>query len=246
MYNLSCTTESAPAMSSAKSPSSSSAVSAASAYLASPEIPISLASTILLTSSSLTPAPLASSSTAIPRGSGTSADEPADSLPSLTTGDYSTPTFPSKPGASVTSVKTLSTMTIKPVIYTSVSEMTTSMTTPAMVVTSIVGILPSIGTQASVTANNVAVSPAENPGGHCSSSLSGEFQYPHLIISVDKSAPDTAQGNSYNAYFAPEISSIFNFDIPPSYKGLACSLVFLLPNRESLQTSNYTLTGSGG
>lgn len=97
-----------------------------------------------------------------------------------------------------------------------------------------------------MTISNVAVSPAEQPDGHCPSSLSGEFQYPHLIVPIDKSAPDTAQCNGYNAHFAPKISSIFNFDIPPSYKGLTCSLIFLFPTRESLQTSNYTLSGIGG
>ncbi|KAL8783799.1 MAG: hypothetical protein Q9195_009281 [Heterodermia aff. obscurata] len=107
----------------------------------------------------------------------------------------------------------------------------------------------SVKTLSTVTTNpvssNVAVSPAEQPNGHCPSSLSGEFQYPHLIISVEKSAPDTAQGNSYNAHFAPKISSIFNFDIIPSYNGLTCSLIFLFPTRESLRTSNCTLSGSG-
>ena len=55
-----------------------------------------------------------------------------------------------------------------------------------------------------------------------------------------------AQGNGFNAHVSPAISSVLNFDIPPSYKGLTCSLVFLFPARKSLQTSNYTLSGSGG
>ena len=97
-----------------------------------------------------------------------------------------------------------------------------------------------------MTTSNMAVSPVEQPGGHCPPSLSGEFQYPHLIVSVDKSAPNTAQGNGYNAHFAPNISSIFNFDIPFSYEGLTCSLIFLLPTPESPQRSSYTLSGSAG
>ena len=245
LYNLSCTTESAPAMSSATTPSFS-AISVASDHPASSEIAVSLASTIDLTSSSVAPAPLARSSKAIAGDSGTSAGKSAGSSPSLTTVDHSTSTSPSTPGASVTSVKTFRTMTTNPVIYTSVSEMTTSMTTSAINVISTVEILLSIGTQASVTTSHMAVSPREQPGGYCPSSLSGEFQYPHLIVSVDKSAPDTAQGNGYNAHLGPKISSIFNFDIPPSYEGLTYSLIFLLPTRESLQTSNYTLSGSGG
>ena len=49
-----------------------------------------------------------------------------------------------------------------------------------------------------------------------------------------------------NRAFRARISSIFNFDIPPSYKGLICSLIFLFPNRESLRTSNYTLSSIRG
>ena len=55
-----------------------------------------------------------------------------------------------------------------------------------------------------------------------------------------------AQGTVYSAHLSPAISSLFNFDIPPAYRGLTCSLVFHFPTRESLQTSNYTVSGSGG
>jgi hypothetical protein len=43
----------------------------------------------------------------------------------------------------------------------------------------------------------------------------------------------------------PDISSIFNFDIPESYEGQECSLVFLFPEQSQLQTSSFSLSGSG-
>lgn len=67
-----------------------------------------------------------------------------------------------------------------------------------------------------------------------------------MIVLVDKNQPDTALNTGFNGIVSPTVSSIFNFDIPPSYGGRTCSLVFLFPTRESLQTSNYTLSGSGG
>jgi len=42
-----------------------------------------------------------------------------------------------------------------------------------------------------------------------------------------------------------DISSIFNFDIPPSYSGMTCTLEFLFPKQSQLQTSSYTFSGSG-
>jgi hypothetical protein len=43
----------------------------------------------------------------------------------------------------------------------------------------------------------------------------------------------------------PDISSIFNFDIPASYNGEKCTLVFFFPKQSQLQTSSYTFSGSG-
>jgi hypothetical protein len=41
------------------------------------------------------------------------------------------------------------------------------------------------------------------------------------------------------------VSSIFNFDIPPSDSGKTCSLVFLFPQQADLQTSSFTFSGDG-
>ena len=80
----------------------------------------------------------------------------------------------------------------------------------------------------------------------CPASLSGTYEYPHLIVPVDKSNPDQAGGTSYNGTISSTISSIFNFDFPPTDAGKTCSLVFLLPEQSQLTTSAFSLSGSGG
>jgi len=79
----------------------------------------------------------------------------------------------------------------------------------------------------------------------CPTTLTGEWQYPHLIVPVNSSAPEKAYGTSYFGEITPDVSSIFNFDIPSSYSGMDCSLIFLFPEQSQLQTSSYTFSGSG-
>ena len=132
------------------------------------------------------------------------------------------------------------------VTYTSGSETKISLTTSAVVFTSAVGNTLSTMVQAPTATSEGDVAATNHPADSCSPSLSDTYQYPHLIVSVDKDSPNTPQGNSYNAHLSTTISSIFNFDIPPSYKGLTCSLVFLFPTQDALRTSNYTVSGNGG
>lgn len=80
----------------------------------------------------------------------------------------------------------------------------------------------------------------------CPTTLTTPFEYPHLIVPVDASQPNRAFGTSYNGRFSPAISTLFNFDIPAAYAGRTCSLVFLLPSREQLVSSSFTLSGAGG
>ena len=80
----------------------------------------------------------------------------------------------------------------------------------------------------------------------CPASLSGTYEYPHLIVPIDKSNPDQAGGTSYNGTISSTISSIFNFDFPQTSAGKTCSLVFLLPEQSQLTTSAFSLSGSGG
>jgi hypothetical protein len=73
-------------------------------------------------------------------------------------------------------------------------------------------------------------SPQPPPLARCPTNLNGIFQSPHLIIPIDSSNPNRGPGTSYFGEVTPTISSIFNFDIPASDTGKACSLVFLFPN----------------
>lgn len=79
----------------------------------------------------------------------------------------------------------------------------------------------------------------------CPADLNGNYQYPHLIVPVDSSNPDHAYGTQYNGKVNSHTCTIFNFDIPASYAGHTCSAIFLLPNKKDLQTSSYTISGSG-
>ncbi|KND91246.1 hypothetical protein TOPH_04183 [Tolypocladium ophioglossoides CBS 100239] len=69
--------------------------------------------------------------------------------------------------------------------------------------------------------------------------------FPHLIVPVDKSHPDTAFGTSLFSEVSSTIASIFNFDIPPGDAGKTCSLVFLFPKQQDLKTSSYNFSGDG-
>lgn len=79
----------------------------------------------------------------------------------------------------------------------------------------------------------------------CPTDLSGNYEYPHLIVPIDSSKPNTAEGTSYFGTVSDTVSSIFNFDIPYSDQGKTCSLVFLFPKQSDLQTSSYTFSGDG-
>lgn len=82
--------------------------------------------------------------------------------------------------------------------------------------------------------------------GACPASLSGTYEYPHLIVPVDKDQPTKAGGTSFNGTISSTVSSIFNFDIPASDAGKTCTVVFLLPTQDKLTTSAFSLGGSGG
>jgi hypothetical protein len=97
------------------------------------------------------------------------------------------------------------------------------------------------------TAKPVVSAPA-TPAAHgsaCSTSLTGAYQTPHLIVPISSEHPDWAYGTSYNGQINSTTSTIFNFDMPQEYKGKQCSLVFLFPNKKDLETSSYEFGGSG-
>lgn len=74
----------------------------------------------------------------------------------------------------------------------------------------------------------------------CPAELTGSWQFPHLIVPVNSAEPDKAYGTQFNGTASGTISTIFNFDIPASYAGKECSIEFLFPTQDQLETSAYT------
>ena len=110
--------------------------------------------------------------------------------------------------------------------------------------------LSSAASDPSATITSTSILPSATATGtatgtSCPADLAGTYEFPYLIIPVDSTTPKTAKGTSYNGIVSPTVSSIFNFDIPASYAGKACSLVFLFPTQGKLVTSSYDLSGTG-
>lgn len=235
MYDLSCA-DSSSASSSSTGSSTASSVSLSSRTTGGSSQP----------AGGQTSSTLSGSPTVAPSG-GSDTTAPSTGSPSVSAA-------PPNTIASVNTVMTYTTRATSPVTYVSGSETKTSITTSIVAVTSTHGSTlatvttsPTGSGQGSGSGSGSSPAPSSSSSaGSCPASLSGDFQFPHLIVPVDKSQPDTATNTGYNGHFSPTISSIFNFDIPPSYQGRTCTLVFLFPNRESLQTSNYTVSGTGG
>ncbi|KAG5924690.1 hypothetical protein E4U61_007365 [Claviceps capensis] len=72
----------------------------------------------------------------------------------------------------------------------------------------------------------------------CPANLDGAYEFPHLIIPVDKSNPDKAYGTSFFGEVTPSRSSISNFDIPVSDRNKTYTLILLFPNQSQLETSS--------
>ena len=129
----------------------------------------------------------------------------------------------------------------------------TTMSTKIVVVTSCPGgceksaaPVPANAQPTTLVTKTFALPAASAGASGCPASLSGQYEYPHLIVPVSKDKPNTAQGTSYNGTISPSTSSIFNFDIPASDSGKTCTLVFLLPTQNKLTTSAFSLSGTGG
>ena len=103
-----------------------------------------------------------------------------------------------------------------------------------------------LATVASQTAPHLPSTPVAAAG--CPSILAqNNYQFPHLIIPVSKNSPDKAFGAStYIPEISPSTSDVYNFDIPQDYAGKTCSLVFMLPMKFQMTTSDFNLTGTGG
>ncbi|KAI9682072.1 MAG: hypothetical protein M1817_000126 [Caeruleum heppii] len=82
----------------------------------------------------------------------------------------------------------------------------------------------------------------------CPTDLSGPFEFPHLIIPLNSSEgwdSNKPVGNTLFPEITPTVSTIFNFDLPPTTAGHICSVVFLFPLQHELQTSSYDFHGNG-
>ncbi|KAL8931129.1 MAG: hypothetical protein Q9208_000233 [Pyrenodesmia sp. 3 TL-2023] len=224
LYDLSCPDSSSSSSSSGSSTSTSAGVSSGATGASSAP-----------SQSETTPATSGSSDREASGGSGPTT--PPAKSPSVT------PVIPNT-GASVKTIMTYTTITTCPVTYTEGTETKTSTTSSVVTVTSTHG--NTLATVTTAPTSGGQGSAPSTPAGSCPASLDGDFEFPHLIVPVDKNQPDTALNTGFNGIASSTVSSIFNFDIRPSYAGRTCSLVFLFPTRESLQTSNYTLSGSGG
>ncbi|THX18650.1 hypothetical protein D6D17_02004 [Aureobasidium pullulans] len=133
-----------------------------------------------------------------------------------------------------------------PVTESVTEQVTTSVAKPTTVEQ------PTTVSQAPVTETKVSSvqQPSATPSGtgNCPRDLPNMDSYlkPRLIIPVDSNNPDTAYGTQYNAYIGNGNSTIFDFDIPQSYKGKQCELVFTFPTQSQLETSFVSESGNGG
>lgn len=96
------------------------------------------------------------------------------------------------------------------------------------------------------SAPSSAVPATSTTASACQTSLEGAYQTPHLITWTSKSYPDTSYGSQYNATVNEDCSTIMNFDIPSDYAGKTCSVIFLFPKQEDLETSAWTWNQEGG
>ncbi|KEQ75644.1 hypothetical protein M436DRAFT_41835 [Aureobasidium namibiae CBS 147.97] len=105
---------------------------------------------------------------------------------------------------------------------------------------------------APVTETKVSSSqqPSATPSGtgNCPRDLPGMDSYlkPRLIVPVNSNQPDTAYGTQYNAYVGNGNSTIFSFDVPQSYEGKQCEVIFTFPTQSQLETSFVSESGNGG
>jgi hypothetical protein len=102
---------------------------------------------------------------------------------------------------------------------------------------------PSSSVHANSTSTTATATSTSATG--CPTDLSGEFQFPHLIVRIDSAKPDTPHGTGLNGTVNSTVATTFNFDIPQSFSGKTCNLVFLFPRKEELQTTSFSFSGDG-
>ncbi|KAI5251796.1 hypothetical protein E4T42_03925 [Aureobasidium subglaciale] len=143
-----------------------------------------------------------------------------------------------------TTIEQSTTVQQPPVTQTKVTSVTEQVTTSVAQPTTV------SQPPATVPKASSSQQPSTTPSGtgNCPRNLPGMDSYlkPRLIIPVDSNSPSTAYGTQYNAYIGNGNSTIFTFDIPQSYSGKQCELVFTLPTQSQLETSFVSESGHGG
>ena len=69
-----------------------------------------------------------------------------------------------------------------------------------------------------------------------------EWEYPHLMVPVDRANPTISYGPSFFGQISPNASTLFNFDIPQTDAGRRCTLFFAFPSAADVDPSTYTFT----
>ncbi len=85
----------------------------------------------------------------------------------------------------------------------------------------------------------------------CPTDLVGDdWEYPHLMVPVDRAHPATAYGPSFFGQLSPNASTLYNFDVPAADAGRSCTLFFAFPSLDEVGPGAYTFTftaaGAGG
>ncbi|EXJ90470.1 hypothetical protein A1O1_03573 [Capronia coronata CBS 617.96] len=109
-------------------------------------------------------------------------------------------------------------------------------------------LLPALSALPTQDAGDVADNPMYSEPPSCPGTLPSmpDFEFPHLIIPISSSNPDTAYSNTLTPFVtAGDISEIFNFDIPESRNGQRCLIQFFFPHLDQLSTSFFQLRGFG-
>lgn len=245
LYNLTCSssTSSTSTSSAATSTKTSTAVSSASEASSKTEsaAEATSAATSAVETATEASAPEASA-TAYAASTAVEASAEA-STPAAYTSASSEETFST--GYVTSSAVETSASPVESIATGSVSDATSSCTSTAtahIYSTTFVTVPVSSATSAETA---TSASAATSASSSCPTDLSGTYQYPHLIVPINSSSPTTAYGTSYDGTITPTVSTIFNFDIPASYSGKTCSLVFLFPTKAELETSSFTFNDEG-
>lgn len=251
LFDLSCSATAFSSASSSSAPASSSSSTVSKATASSAQSSASSSASASNSNSAATSAQSASAGTTSASGAATT----TPSTVALSGGPTTLATYGgvAPAASSAVSVETLGSSTVVSGGNTLTVYQTTLVTITSCSSECTTGTLAGAASaSASVSAQPVSATSASASGtaaaaaSSCPADLNGDYQYPHLIIPVSSNTPNIAAGTQYNATIDSTMCSIFNFDIPASYAGKTCSLVFLFPEQSQLQTSAYTFNNQGG